>query len=62
MSRTTTPAHLLPGAAVIVDHGRFSEAAVVDSTVALDADYPAVYVTYADRTTGRVSPSQVRAA
>lgn len=36
-----------------------SELATVDSVV--EGDFPAVYVTYTDRTTGRVSPSQVEA-
>jgi hypothetical protein len=36
-----------------------SELATVDSVV--EGDFPAVYVTYTDRTSGRVSPSQVEA-
>jgi hypothetical protein len=36
-----------------------SELATIDMVI--EGDFPAVYVTYTDRTTGRVSPSQVEA-
>lgn len=56
----STIAKLTKGQQVKVTHsdGK-SELATVDSVV--EGDFPAVYVTYTDRTTGRVSPSQVEA-
>lgn len=56
----STISEITKGQQVMVTHANGkSELATVDSVV--EGDFPAVYVTYTDRTTGRVSPSQVEA-
>ena len=56
----STISEITKGQQVKVTHANAkSDLATVDSVV--EGDFPAVYVTYTDRTTGRVSSSQVEA-